>query len=134
MTRKRPAPPPPPVAPVTADMPTMAGILGAGDEPAAPSDWALVAYAGAALGRIFPLRSGASLIGRAPDVQVALLDGEVSRHHARIVLIGGQVCLEDLGSTNGTLLNGDRIDRARLHDGDVIVIGITELVYHEPRG
>ena len=93
MTRKRPAPPPPPVAPVTADMPTMAGILGAGDEPAAPSDWALVAYAGAALGRIFPLRSGAPLIGRAPDVQVALLDGEVSRHHARIVLIGGQVCL-----------------------------------------
>src|SRR5512133_2961053 len=124
MTRKRPASPPPPQAPVTADMPTIAGLLAGDDEPIAPAEWALVAYAGAALGRIFPLRSGASLIGRAPDVQVALLDGEVSRHHARIALTGGQVWLEDLGSTNGTLVNGERADGVvMLRAGDRLTFG-----------
>ncbi|GLH65823.1 GGDEF domain-containing protein [Geothrix edaphica] len=124
MTRKRPASPPPPQAPVTADMPTIAGLLAGDEEPTAPSEWALVAYAGAALGRIFPLRSGASLIGRAPDVQVALLDGEVSRHHARIALTGGQVWLEDLGSTNGTLVNGERADGVvMLRAGDRLTFG-----------
>ncbi|WP_243303564.1 GGDEF domain-containing protein [Geothrix oryzisoli] len=135
MTRKRPASPPPPPAPVTADMPTMAGILAGGDDPVAPSEWALVAYAGAALGRIFPLRPGASLIGRAPDVQVALLDGEVSRHHARIGLIGGQVWLEDLGSTNGTQVNGVPADGVvALRAGDRLTFGghVLKLVAMDP--
>lgn len=135
MARKRPAQPPPPTAPVTADMPTISGVLGAGDEPAVPSEWALVAYAGASLGRIFPLRSGGSLIGRAPDVQVALLDGEVSRHHARITLLAGQVWLEDLGSTNGTLVNGERAERVVvLRAGDRLAIGghVLKLVAMDP--
>lgn len=135
MARKRPAPSEPVQAPVTADMPTLAGIPGGEDAFAAASEWALVAYAGAALGRIFPLRSGSSLIGRAPDVQVALLDGEVSRHHARIGVIGGQVWLEDLGSTNGTLVNGTRIQGAVvLHGGDRVVIGghVLKLVAMDP--
>lgn len=135
MVRKRPAPLRPMQAPVTADMPTLAGIQPGGDLTEAPSEWALVAYAGATLGRIFALRPGASLIGRAPDVQVALLDGEVSRHHARIGVIGGQVWLEDLGSTNGTLVNGTRIQGAVvLHGGDRVVIGghVLKLVAMDP--
>lgn len=135
MVRKRPAPCEPAQAPVTADMPTLAGIPGGEDASSIASEWALVAYAGAALGRIFALRPGASLIGRAPDVQVALLDGEVSRHHARIGVIGGQVWLEDLGSTNGTLVNGTRIQGvAVLHGGDRVVIGghVLKLVAMDP--
>ena len=135
MARKRPAPCEPAQAPVTADMPTLAGIPGGEDASSIASEWALVAYAGAALGRIFALRPGASLIGRAPDVQVALLDGEVSRHHARVGVIGGQVWLEDLGSTNGTLVNGTRIQGvAVLHGGDRVVIGghVLKLVAMDP--
>lgn len=135
MTRKRPAPARPPQAPVTADMPTMAGILAGGDDLAVPSEWALVAYAGAALGRIFPLRPGDSLIGRAPDVQVALLDGEVSRHHARIAVVGGLVGLEDLGSTNGTRVNGERCEGVMtLRPGDRLTIGghVLKLVAMDP--
>jgi diguanylate cyclase (GGDEF)-like protein len=57
-------------------------------------------------------------------VQVTLLDGEVSRHHARIALTGGQVWLEDLGSTNGTLVNGERADGVvMLRAGDRLTFG-----------
>ena len=42
--------------------------------------------------------------------------------------------IRDLGSTNGTMVNGVKITRQRLRDGDMVVIGITELIYHEPRG
>lgn len=135
MARKRPAPARPPQAPVTADMPTMAGILAGSDDPIVPSEWALVTYAGGALGRIFSLRPGDSLIGRAPDVQVALLDGEVSRHHARIAVAGGQVRLEDLGSTNGTLVNGERSGEiVTLRAGDRLTIGghVLKLVAMDP--
>jgi diguanylate cyclase (GGDEF)-like protein len=91
---------------------------------ALPAEWALVAYAGAALGRIFPLPPGESLIGRAPQAQVALLDGEVSRLHARLVLQEGRVALEDLGSTNGTLVNGERVRGiTTLQAGDRLSIG-----------
>src|SRR5512133_1710953 len=124
MARKRPAPARPPQAPVTADMPTMAGLMAGSDDHAVPSEWALVAYAGAALGRIFPLRPVDSLIGRAPDVQVALLDGAVSRHHARIAVGGGPVGLEDLGSSNGSLVNGERCGGIMtLLPGDRLTIG-----------
>lgn len=135
MTRKRPASPPPPQAPAIADMPTLAGIVAGGGDPMAPSEWALVAYAGASLGRIFPLLPGESIIGRAPDVQVTLLDGEVSRRHARITLGGGHVWLEDLGSTNGTLVNGEQARGVvALGAGDRVAIGthVLKLVAMDP--
>ena len=123
MTRKRPAPSVPPVS-VTPEMPTVARLETAGERGGAPAEWALVAYAGAALGRIFPLPSGETLVGRAPTAQVALLDSEVSRHHARIFLEGGQLRLEDLGSTNGTLVNGKKIEGIMpLQAGDRLTIG-----------
>jgi len=135
MTRKRPAALPPPQVPVLADIPTLAGIMAGGGDPMVPSEWALVAYAGASLGRIFPLLPGEAIIGRAPDVQVTLLDSEVSRHHARITFDGGQVWLEDLGSTNGTLVNGERSRGAvTLGAGDRVAIGthVLKLVAMDP--
>ncbi|HEY3401531.1 MAG TPA: GGDEF domain-containing protein [Geothrix sp.] len=132
MTRKHPGAPPPPA---THEMPTVTRSRDEGEKPGAPAEWALVAYAGASLGRIFPLPPGESIIGRAPDVQVALLDSEVSRHHARITLEGCLVRLEDLGSTNGTLVNGERSGTVvTLAAGDRLAIGthVLKLVAMDP--
>lgn len=106
-----------------------------GDAPPAPAEWALVAYAGAALGRVFPLPSTQVLVGRAPDVGVSLLDGEVSRHHARFRVVNDRVEVEDLQSTNGTRVNGELINGPQeLHPGDRITIGghVLKLVFLDP--
>jgi diguanylate cyclase (GGDEF)-like protein len=100
-----------------------------------PAEWALVAYAGAALGRVFPLSVGQLLVGRAPDAGVALLDGEVSRHHAKILVEEGRVQLEDLGSTNGTRVNGELIrGQVDVQAGDRLSIGghVLKLVFLDP--
>lgn len=111
-------------ASVSPEMPTMVRAKTEGEAPASPAEWALVAYAGAALGRIFSLPLGESLIGRAPQAQVALLDSEVSRLHARLTLVEGRIELEDLGSTNGTLVNGERLKGiTTLQAGDRLSIG-----------
>ena len=97
--------------------------------------WALVAYAGAALGRVFPLGVGLVIVGRAPDSGIALLDGEVSRNHARIRVEEGRVQVEDLGSTNGTRVNGELIrGSADLRAGDRLSIGghVLKLVFLDP--
>jgi diguanylate cyclase (GGDEF)-like protein len=94
-----------------------------------------VAYAGVALGRVFPLTPGEMLVGRAPDSGVALLDSEVSRHHARIRLAEGRVQIEDLDSTNGTRINGALIhDPVMLQAGDRLEIGdqVLKLVFLDP--
>jgi hypothetical protein len=67
---------------------------------------------------------GETLIGRSPKCQLVLDDGLVSRHHARLVSNQGTVLLEDMGSANGVLVNGDRLTRATvLKSGDRIAIG-----------
>lgn len=80
--------------------------------------------------REFDLISGENLIGRSTECQVSLGSSTISRHHARILLAEGQVLLEDLGSKNGTLLNGAKIERSvPLQDGDEIRLGSIELTY-----
>ena len=73
-------------------------------------------------------------VGRLAACGITLSDANVSREHAAFVREGAGWSIEDLGSTNGTLLNGERTEWARLRDGDRITIGTTELIYHEPRG
>lgn len=146
MTRK-PTPKPPPKPFPEADLPgmeTMPGLpematvvrpRGEGDQSQAPAEWALVAYAGAALGRVFPLPAGLAIVGRAPESVVALLDGEVSRHHARLQVQEGRVQVEDLDSTNGTRLNGEPLRGAvELRAGDRLTIGshVLKLVFLDP--
>ena len=72
-------------------------------------------------------------IGRAKDNAIALPgDDFASGHHARIEAQRDGVWVMDLGSTNGTFVNGDRLDgRRRLHDGDVVQIGDTELRFEQ---
>ena len=69
------------------------------------------------------------IIGRGSSAQVILSDSGASRHHARILWSGKIGGLEDLQSTNGTVLNGTRITSSPLEQGDVIQIGGTQLVF-----
>ncbi len=80
------------------------------------------------------LRGDRMVVGRLATCDISLQDKNTSRQHAAFIREGAGWAIEDLGSTNGTLVNGKRVDRSQLCNGDVIVVGITELVYHEPRG
>jgi len=64
-------------------------------------------------------------IGRAPDQDVHLSDRTVSRRHARIDCVDGSYFIDDAGSLNDTLLNGELVrGRAELHDGSQLTIGL----------
>jgi hypothetical protein len=67
------------------------------------------------------------LIGRSSDLDMVLVEDMVSRKHARIAMQGEQIWIEDLGSTNGTFVNGEKIKRARLKEGDRVLIGTSIL-------
>ncbi|MCG5511750.1 FHA domain-containing protein [Ectothiorhodospira shaposhnikovii] len=71
----------------------------------------------------YPLQEGTTTIGRRRGNLIRLDDRSVSGHHARLRFYRGTATLHDLDSTNGTFINGERIQEATLHDGDFIVIG-----------
>ncbi|MCV2491230.1 DUF3662 domain-containing protein [Geodermatophilus sp. YIM 151500] len=77
------------------------------------------------------LTTGRNVIGRGTEADIRLPDTGVSRKHVDVVLEQGTAWAEDLGSTNGTLVNGRRITRHALSDGDVIRIGHSVLVYRQ---
>jgi len=79
------------------------------------------------------LRGERMVIGRLKSCDVCLADANISRQHAVLEREGVGWVLLDMGSTNSTLINGAKVTRARLRDGDIITVGTTELVYHEPR-
>jgi signal transduction histidine kinase len=81
--------------------------------------------------RIVPV-DGELVVGRAPTCELAINDPRLSRRHARFFLEEGDLHVEDLGSPNGTLVNGQRIGRARLRAGDSIIVGKTELKVASP--
>lgn len=70
-----------------------------------------------------------TVLGRGAEADVQLPDTGVSRRHAELRQVDGQVELHDLASTNGTRVNGQRITAVTLHDGDRILVGSTELVF-----
>lgn len=70
-------------------------------------------------------------IGRKPDSDLPIDDHTVSSRHAKITRVQAVYFLEDLKSTNGTSLNGKPIDRAQLHDADVVTIGQHRIIFQE---
>ena len=79
----------------------------------------------------YPLVAEETSIGRKPDNAIHIDNLAVSGHHARVLKIGSKVILEDLGSTNGTLVNNKQITKHILKHGDTIQIGKHTLTYVE---
>ncbi|MFN0093126.1 MAG: FhaA domain-containing protein [Acidimicrobiales bacterium] len=82
-----------------------------------------------ASGERIGLGEGPVVIGRLPECQVQLSDPNVSRRHVEIRPAGPGFMVVDLGSTNGTKVNGVRVDQRQLRDGDQIVVGATTLTF-----
>lgn len=92
--------------------------------PKGKKHFALKFISGKYQGEEFPIASEREIfIGRATDLDVVLVEDMVSRKHAKISFAGDVLTIEDLGSTNGTFVNGEKVRRARLKEGDRVLIG-----------
>ena len=107
--------------------------LGTGVRPTNPT---LSIVKGPQTGSVFELTERTITLGRDPSNSVFLNDMTVSRHHARIDMSGlasGFATIEDLGSLNGSWVDGAIINRAMLKDGSTIQIGTFRMVFHTNR-
>jgi hypothetical protein len=90
--------------------------------------FALKFISGKYQGGEFPLKGDKQIIiGRSSELDMVLVEDMVSRKHAKITLSGGKITIEDLGSTNGTFVNGEKVKTARLKEGDRILVGTSIL-------
>ena len=116
VTNPVPAPATPAVTPSTQPPPATAAVP--------PS---LVFVSGPHAGQSIPLLTTTLTVGREHDNNIEIKDADVARYHARILNERGEYLIEDMASTTGTWVNGERIQRAALGHGDVIRIGQTEI-------
>jgi hypothetical protein len=89
----------------------------------------VLAGVGGAPERVVPLTRPVTRVGRGVDADLRLVDTGVSRSHAEVRVSGDSVTVVDLGSTNGTVVNGRRVSESELVDGDRLDIGATALVF-----
>lgn len=88
------------------------------------SGYVLKFISGKYQGGEFPIEIGQEvLIGRSSDLDMVLVEDMVSRQHSRILTENGDLYIEDLGSTNGTFVNGEKINKKQLKEGDRILVG-----------
>ena len=80
-------------------------------------------------GRKHEVTKTSVVLGRSREADVRVADVNVSRRHAELRQEGAGYWIVDLGSTNGVEVNGKRVDRARVRDGDRITLGSTEVVF-----
>jgi hypothetical protein len=129
-----PVPPAPPVAPPLAPpVPAPNSTMIYAPEPAPepqPVEEAVLEWSGG----VTALTDHITTIGRSSDCSVVLSDPNVSRKHAEIRHIGEGYSLIDLGSTNGTEVNGQRVAETALMNGDVISVGQTKLTFERRLG
>lgn len=89
-------------------------------------------------GRAFTLVSAVTVIGRDVSTDLVIDDPGVSRRHAEVRITHDgprqRVLIKDLGSTNGSYLNGDQVGTEQLAEGDRITLGSTSLVFHADGG
>jgi hypothetical protein len=81
--------------------------------------------------RRFDLRIGSNIVGRGTDSDLQLLDQGISRRHLDVQFDGHYATAYDLGSTNGTTVNGHEISSQVLRHGDVVRVGHTRIVFHQ---
>jgi diguanylate cyclase (GGDEF)-like protein len=89
---------------------------------------ALICISGRSIGQMFLISKEETTIGRAPECDVFLDDEGVSRHHAKIIRQDDTLILMDLGSTNGTYSEGERIQVFTLDDGAKIQVGTATIL------
>jgi len=96
--------------------------------PSGSKSYALKFISGKYQGGEFPLKQDKQIvIGRSSELDMVLVEDMVSRKHAKIMIASGAITIEDLGSTNGTFVNGEKVKQARLKEGDRILIGTSIL-------
>lgn len=105
--------------------------LMASQRPSYPS---LTIIKGPQTGSTFVLDQSEVTIGRDPSSGVFLNDMTVSRHHAQLKVAGSSATVEDLGSLNGTWVDGAIVNNANLVDGSTIQIGTFRMVFHSTGG
>ena len=99
------------------------------------TQFALRFISGKYQGGEFPLRMEREIvIGRSSECDIVLGDPNVSRRHAEIRRLGRGYSLVDLGSTNGTEVNGQRVTETSLMNGDVIGVGTTQITFERRIG
>jgi predicted component of type VI protein secretion system len=99
----------------------------------ASQSFQMVMRSGPTPGKVFPLDKNEIYIGRDVNSDLVISDSEVSRKHARITLQAGGFVLEDLGSTNGTFVNGQRlIGPHLLRQGELVMLGENVSLTFEP--
>lgn len=90
----------------------------------------LIQYSGDTLGRRYELAAQTLVIGRGAAADLVVADSSVSREHAKCIVAGDAMEIEDLGSSNGTFINNQRIThRTALRDGDIVRLGAVHLKY-----
>jgi hypothetical protein len=136
-----PIPTPPaaaPAAPAPAPPPAATMVYGPGrpmpepepePEPEPPREVVTLSVNG----REMPVLAERMVLGRSRECDVRIEDANVSRRHAELRREEDDYWIVDLGSTNGTELNGKRVQRARLSDGDRITLGSTEVRFARVR-
>lgn len=82
-----------------------------------------IVVAGNSAGEVFHVTDEEQVIGRADDADIRIKDEALSRHHARVVLRGDRVVIEDLNSANGTFVGASKISSTVLRDGDKVQLG-----------
>lgn len=142
-----PARPPKPAAPPEPAAPAGAETAAPGEPSPAQGETTLVMPAlpklstrptlqivgGEGEGTVFSLEQKTTVIGRGEDCDIVINHPLVSRHHAKIVRVGPSYYIHDLQSTNGTMVNSQRIDQHVLQPEDEIQIGVTLMLFQQPR-
>jgi diguanylate cyclase (GGDEF)-like protein len=88
----------------------------------------LIVLAGTSVGEMYKIVNEHTVIGRGQQADIQVIDEGISRRHAEIVHEGQHILIRDLGSTNGTYCNGERIGEHQLSDGDKIQVGSTTIL------
>jgi two-component system cell cycle response regulator len=88
----------------------------------------LIVLAGTSVGEMYKIAKESTVIGRGTQADIHVVDDGISRRHAEILHKGDQIVIRDLGSTNGTFCNGERVTEFQLSDGDKIQVGSTTIL------